>query len=291
MSSGTAHEEGVVTLTASDFRKISDLAFQKFGLNLKSGKEGLVAARLGKKIRQGGFASFADYHRHVLADATGDALIELIDSLTTNHTCFLRESGHFDFLGEAASGDFRDYPELRIWSAACSSGEEPYSIAMYLSDVAEKTECRWKGRLHITATDISTRMLAKAQRGVYETERFRDIPRHWWQRYLLKGRETCGGLYKIKPEVAKMVEFGRVNLVEPLPRRTFHLIFCRNVMMYFDRPTQQDIVDRLADCVEPGGYLLVGHSETLTGIHHKLRYIRPAVYRQEAGLGGAGRRP
>jgi len=283
-----AHDARAPELSAADFRKISELAHRKFGLSLKTGKEGLVAARLGKKIRQGGFRSFADYHRHILSDQTGQALVELIDALTTNHTCFLRERAHFDFLGQIAAGEFSSLTDLRVWSAACSSGEEPYSLAMYLSEIGQKAACRWISKLHIVATDISTRVLAKSERAVYEAERFSGIPEQWWKKYLLRGRGGCEGFYQVKPEIRRLVEFERLNLIEPLPRRVFHVIFCRNVMMYFDKPTQQDIVSRLADCLEPGGYLFVGHSETLTGIDHSLHYVKPAVYRRQPG-GGAAR--
>jgi len=280
-----AREEGAPDLSAADFRKISELAYQKFGLSLKAGKEGLVAARLGKRIRQGGFRSFADYHRHVLSDRSGEALVELIDSLTTNHTCFLRERAHFDFLGRVAAEEFHDFTGLRVWSAACSTGEEPYSLAMYLSDAGHKTACRWTSNLRVLATDISTRVLARAQRAVYDAERFAALPEMWRKQYLLRGRNGCEGYYKVRPEIRRLVEFERLNLIEPLPQRAFQVIFCRNVLMYFDKRTQQDTILRLAQCVEPGGYLFVGHSETLTGIDHSLRYVRPAVY-QRATAGG-----
>jgi chemotaxis protein methyltransferase CheR len=274
-------------LTAADFRKISRLAHENFGLCLPSGKEELVAARLSKKIRQGGFASFAEYYRHVVEDRTGESLIELIDSLTTNHTFFMRERAHFDFLGEIVTGEFRGHPALRIWSAACSTGEEPYTIAMHLKDISQKTSCRWSSNLQIRATDISTRVLQKAQQAIYDADRFRDIPEGWWQSYLLRGQGASNGKYKVKPEIARSIEFERLNLIEPLPRRTFDIIFLRNVMMYFDKPTQQDIVLRVVNCMEPGGYLFVGHSEALTGIEHPLRYVRPATYQRENAPGRA----
>jgi chemotaxis protein methyltransferase CheR len=282
VSAPVALDAASLTPTPSEFRRISQLAYEKFGLCLRDGKETLVAARLGKRVRQGGFRSFAEYHRHVISDPTGEALIELIDSLTTNYTCFLRERPHFDFLTKAATSEFRDYGGLRLWSAACSSGEEPYSLAMCLLDAARAGGIRWAQNLRILATDISVRVLAKAKRGVYEAERFRAIPDHWWRSYVLRGEGTCAGFYKVKPEIAKCVEFDRLNLMEPFPRGTFHAIFCRNVMMYFDKPTQQGIVTRLTECIESGGYLFVGHSETLTGIDHDLSYVRPAVYRKRA---------
>ena len=270
---------GETKLTEGEFRQISDLAYQRFGLDLKHGKEALVAARLGTKLRKLGFQTFAEYHRHVLADSTGDALIQLIDALTTNHTSFLREWAHFEFLTRAVNDEFREVSTLRVWSAACSSGEEPYSIAMCLADALAKTPAR---QFRILATDISTRVLASAERGVYPVDRFKDMPETWRRAYLLRGQGEWDGFFKVKPQLTQKVEFTRLNLIEPFPaRQPFHVIFCRNVMMYFDRPTQQSIVQRLALCLERGGYLLVGHSESLTGVEHTLDYVRPATYRNQ----------
>lgn len=269
------------TLTPTDFQRISRLAHEHFGLSLPAGKEGLVAARLGKAIRDGGFPSFSEYYRHVREDRTGESLIQLIDSLTTNFTSFLREPAHFEFLTDTAANEFGDRASLRIWSAACSSGEEPYSIAMSLLDRGARDVCPWVSNLRVLATDISTRVLKKAELGIYEGERFKGIPESWWRSYLLKGKGRFEGSYRLKPAVAKVVEFERRNLIQPFPSRSFHFIFCRNVLMYFEKATQQDIVQRLARCLEPGGYFLVGHSETLHSIDHALRYLRPAVYRRE----------
>lgn len=272
-------------LTATEFRQISDLAYQRFGLDLKRGKEALVAARLGKKLRKLGFTTFAEYHRHVVADSTGDALIELIDALTTNHTSFLRERAHFEFLARAANEEFRQISPLRVWSAACSSGEEPYSIAMCLAETLPKSPAR---QFHILATDISTRVLDIARRGVYPAARFDDVPESWRRAHLLRGRGESNGFYRVKPQLAQQVEFARLNLIEPFPHRAlFHVIFCRNVMMYFDKATQQSIVQRLSGCLERGGYLFVGHSESLTGVQHALEYVRPATYRNDKAEGGS----
>jgi len=275
-------DTGGLTLKASEFRQISQLAHERFGLELKAGKEALVAARLGKRLRNGGFKSFDDYYRHVLSDQSGEALIELIDSLTTNHTSFLREKAHFEFLARAVNEELRDVPALDIWSAASSTGEEPYSIAMCLADALSRGSARRRS-FRILATDISTRVLKIAKRGVYEADRFRELPAAWHKAYLLRGEGDSKGLYKIKPELASQVTFDRLNLIEPFPhRKLFQVIFCRNVMMYFDKKTQQDIVRRLSGCLEPGGYLFVGHSESLTGVEHELQYVRPATYRKGA---------
>ncbi len=269
-------------MKAADFQKISRLAYDHFGLNLPAGKETLVSARLGKLMRVEGFHNFADYYSHVQSDATGQALIGLIDALTTNYTSFLREPRHFDFLTNAVTGEFRDQASLRIWSAACSSGEEPYTIAMSLLDAASRVHCAWAPALRILATDISTRVLDHARRGVYPAEKFETVPAAWKHTFLLKGSGDSQGRYKIKPHVAALIEFARFNLMDQAPRSGFHFIFCRNVMIYFDRPTQQRIVRKLAESIEPGGYFFIGHSETLNGFDHPLRYIGPAIYRKEA---------
>jgi chemotaxis protein methyltransferase CheR len=282
---GGAGASGELKLTATEFRQIADLAYQRFGLDLKRGKEALVAARLGKKLRKLGFATFAEYHRHVLADSSGDALIELIDALTTNHTSFLRERAHFEFLARAVNEELREISALRVWSAACSSGEEPYSIAMCLAEALAKSPGR---QFRILATDISTRVLEIARRGVYPVGRFDDVPEPMRRAYLLRGKGESEGFYKVKPELAQRIEFERFNMIEPFrDRGLFHVIFCRNVMMYFDKGTQQDVVQRMTACLERGGYLLVGHSESLTGVEHALEYVRPATYRNQKPGGGS----
>jgi chemotaxis protein methyltransferase CheR len=270
-----------IVLKDRDFHQISELAHQRFGLELKPGKEALVAARLGKRLRQGGFQTFHDYYQHIVSDRTGAALVELIDSLTTNHTGFLRERTHFEFLSRAALEEFCR-GDLNIWSAACSSGEEPYSIAMCVSDAWARAGVKNRA-LRILATDISTRVLAIAERGVYPAERFGELTEAWKKAYLLKGVGGSAGQFKVKPEIARSIEFERINLIEPFRQaRTFQVIFCRNVMMYFDKLTQQDMVQRLGGALENGGYLMVGHSESLTGVRHGLEYVCPAVYRKGA---------
>lgn len=287
----TTYSDGAgLTLKTSEFRLISQLAHERFGLELKGGKEALVAARLGKYLRKGGFKTFDEYYRHVLADKTGDALIGLIDSLTTNHTSFLREKAHFEFLSRAVMEELRDVATLDIWCAASSSGEEPYTIAMCMADTLARAGAARRD-FRILATDISTRVLGIAKRGVYPVERFNDLPDAWRKAFLLRGAGDCKGLFKFKPEVMSHISFERLNLIQPFPhKKHFHVIFCRNVMMYFDKATQEDIVQRMSACLAPGGYLFVGHSESLTGVEHELKYVRPATYRkEESGRGMRGR--
>jgi chemotaxis protein methyltransferase CheR len=253
-------------------------------LDLRQGKEELVSARLGRKIREANCRSFREYHRHVLQDGTGEALIGMIDALATNHTGFLREPAHFDFLRDRILPTWEPRPAIDIWSAACSTGEEPYTIAFTLM---EKLLPNDYGKLRILATDISTKVLDSARRATYPADRFSEFPAVWMRRFLLRGQGQSKGWYRIKPEVAGRVEFRRLNLIEPFSHsRRFPLIFCRNVMIYFDKPTQERLVNRLADHLEPGGYLFVGHAESLTGIRHPLQYVRPAIYLKPDGRAG-----
>jgi chemotaxis protein methyltransferase CheR len=264
-------------LSEKEFQQIRELAHARFGLDLRDGKQQLVAARLGKKIRQGSFPSFADYYRHVTADASGQALVELIDALTTNHTAFMREQAHFDLLANHVRAAGR-LPA--IWSSACSTGEEPYSIVFTVLHAMSRTPAPHTPPF-VLATDISTRALDHARQASFAPDRLASLPDAWKKSYLLKNRGEREGWQQVRPEIASLIEFRRMNLIEPFHHgRIFDVIFCRNVMIYFDRKTQQDLVNRLAACLHPGGYLFVGHSESLSGIEHPLEYVCPAVYRR-----------
>jgi chemotaxis protein methyltransferase CheR len=277
-------QDSLQPLTAKEFDQIRRLAFDKFGLDLRTGKEYLVAARLGKVLREARCRSFREYYRHVLADGSGQALIGLIDSLTTNYTSFFREPAHFDFLAQHIAPEWRNRDSIPIWSAACSTGEEPYSIAFRLLD---SLGARSLGKFRILATDISARVLAAAQKAVYPADRFGDLAPDTLRKYVLRGERSCQGLYRIRKEIASVVSFRRLNLVQEFPRLgLFPLIFCRNVMIYFNKSTQADVVKRLVSCLEPGGYLFIGHAENLTGMDCGLQYVQPAIYRKPAGTHG-----
>lgn len=271
-----ADVQGISTLTSREFEQIRRLAKQKFGLDLRQGKESLVAARLGKKIRQSSFRSFEQYYRHVVHDETGEALAAMIDALTTNYTSFLREPAHFEFLSKTILPELRSRDRIEIWCAACATGEEPYSIAFSVLD-----QLKGGQTVRIVASDISRKALDTARAGVYAADRLEGLPPGWLRKFFLKGERKWEGWYRVKPEVVRLIEFRRVNLIEPFPANwRFPVIFCRNVMIYFDREVEQELVNRLAGCLEPGGYLLIGHAESLTGIRQPLEYVRPAVYRK-----------
>ena len=266
---------GIFELRPFEFEMIRDLAMRSFGLDLRAGKERLVATRLGKHLRTAGYQSFRQYFDRVRADTSGEMLAGLIDALTTNHTAFLREPVHFDFLRELLCQDFRGRKRIDIWTAASATGEEPYTLLFTALSAAETAI---PPDVHILASDISTRALSVAKRGCYSRERLAGLPVAWVNRFFTQADD---GNLQVKPELRSRIAFQRINLIEPLAvNTTFPVIFCRNVMIYFNKATQEALVNRLAAKLEPGGYLFVGHSESLSGINHRLRYVRPAVYQK-----------
>lgn len=273
-------------LSSNDFNRIRKFAFDYCGLNIEAGKEDLVASRLGKIMRGLGISSYGDYFDLVLADKSQQSLVTMIDSLTTNHTSFFREQQHFDFLNSTVFPTFANRGRLDIWSAACSSGEEPYSLAF-----AARNFFHGGGpEVRILATDISTRVLETAGKAIYEAQRFQGISLDSLNKHLLRGHGASANLYRVKPEVRQMVTFRRFNLVEPFQglNSLFPLVLCRNVMIYFNAHTQEQLVDRFYDQLEPGGYLFIGHSESLNRIKHRFEYVRPAIYRKPGDLKQSG---
>jgi chemotaxis protein methyltransferase CheR len=268
------------SITPREFDDIRQLAYRTFGLDLKHGKEEMVSARLQRLVTAGGFRSFHDYHRHVVQDSTGRSLAALVDALATNHTSFLRERDHFDFFRDRVVPELSRRPSTRIWCAASATGEEVWTLACVLNDALPAANIR------IHATDISNKALRVAQAGEYAVERCEAIPAAWLSRYFEK-KPANSTVYKVAPRVRAQAEFQRLNLVEPFhwPQQ-FPAVFCRNVMIYFDRVTQEKVVAGIANCLEPGGYLFVGHAESMTGISHSLEYVRPAVYRKPGGKAG-----
>ncbi len=266
-----------------EFEKISRLVYDICGIDLHEGKKELVKARLGRRLRGRSFRSFSDYYRHVTAAEGRDELIAMIDSLSTNLTSFFREDKHFAKLRTvvppllaSVRGNGRP-PRLRIWSAGCSTGEEPYTIAMVLMETIPPAAAELK----ITATDISTDVLKKAVAGVYAEDKIRNIPPELLRKYFLKGQGDWKGFYKVKDNLKGSIEFARFNLKETFPAADpFDIIFCRNVMIYFDREMQTSLVNGFYRALREGGYLFIGHSESLTGITHRFKYIEPSVYRK-----------
>lgn len=263
-------------LNDKQFRTISDLVYRHCGINLKDGKEALVKARLMKRFRAIGMDSVESYLKFIESNAGDHELDQMIDAMTTNKTSFFREIEHFRYLCETVLPQFKG-KRMRFWSAACSSGEEPYSLAMLLREHLSDIDRR---DVLILATDISRRMLEKGVKALYFEDALKDIPSSYLQKYFVKSRNIACA-YQVSDNVRSMVRLARLNLMDSWPMKgPFHVIFCRNVMIYFDRVTQQHLINRFWDLLEPGGYLFVGHSEGLSAITHKFKYIRPATYRK-----------
>jgi chemotaxis protein methyltransferase CheR len=262
-------------LTAAQFGRVATLLYDHCGIAMRPGKEGLVRARLAKRLRKLSIADFESYLNVVGNNPDSAEFREMVDALTTNKTSFLRERSHFDYLRETVLPSLHN--SARIWSAGCSSGEEPYTLAMLLLDHAQVAPVQ---DMRILATDISQRILTAARAGTYTADLVSDIPPEWLRRYWIRSKEGAGAdSYTANPALRNVVKFARLNLMEHWPMSgPFDAIFCRNVMIYFDKQTQQRLVERFHSLLRPGGHLFVGHSESLTGTAHRFRYVQPAVY-------------
>ena len=267
----------------NEFEFIRGIVYEHSRINLGPDKRELVSARLGKRLRATKLTTVTDYCQFLKAQSDGEELGHLIDAISTNHTFFFREIAHFDFLRTTvlpqmkARASQERGPRFNVWSAACSSGEEPYSIAMTLDETLGQT---WPW--HIECTDISHHILAKARAGIYREEPVGKLSPERVRKYFQCGHGPQQGNYRIKPALRAGLNFQRLNLLEgELPsQELFQVIFCRNVMIYFDHKTQEELVQKLSRRIVPGGYLLVGHSESLTGIRHSLQTVRPATYQR-----------
>ncbi|WP_052812713.1 CheR family methyltransferase [Desulfonatronum thioautotrophicum] len=270
-------------LRDEDFLFIRDLVQARFGIHLTDQKRTLVAGRLQGLLRELALPDFQAYRRYLEQDVDGQALDALANRISTNHTFFFREPEHFTYLRETilpelkTKGERSGNRDLRIWCAAASSGEEPYSIIMTMLDFFGAEYARWDAGL--LATDISARALETARTGAYPEERLKGVSPTQLRGYFQRGP---GGEWTVREHVRREITFRRFNLMnECLPfRRPFELIFCRNVMIYFDQPTRDALVTRLVRFLVPGGHLLIGHSESISRSRSDLAYVKPAVYRR-----------
>jgi chemotaxis protein methyltransferase CheR len=267
------------TLSADEFDRVRELIHRVAGIVLSNGKEGLVRSRLFRRLHALKLQTVWAYLDWVEADGSGHELANMVDALSTNKTEFFRERAHLDLLQHDVFPALAATPgEIRVWSAGCATGEEAYSIAMMaqaaLGDAAT--------RVRILATDISERALRAARTGAYAADALRGVDqrtRHrWFTPVAVPGAEPR---YRVNQDVRALVRFGRLNLIGAWPmRRLFDVIFCRNVMIYFDRMTQQTLMERFSGSLTVGGYLYVGHSESLWGVSHDLRFAGPAIYQK-----------
>lgn len=270
-SSGNAQAQ----LGEKEFIQFQELIFRIAGISISAAKKPLVTGRLSKRLVHHGMSSYGEYFRHITTPSNSDELQVAIDLLTTNETYFFREPRHFDFFRQQIPALQRAGRPLRVWSAASSSGEEPYTIAMVLADVLGE------GAWEVIGSDISTRVLERARGGHYPMTRIEGIPRHYLSRFCLKGVGEQDGTFLVERSLRNRVSLMQVNLNENLPNLgEFDVIFLRNVMIYFDMPTKQKVVARMLPLLRPGGYLLVSHSESLNGITDALKMITPSIYRK-----------
>jgi chemotaxis protein methyltransferase CheR len=269
-----------IELNDREFQEIRAYVRRNFGISMGEEKRTLVYSRLRPIVRDKGFKDFADFMEYVRKDKTGDARVLLANRLTTNHTFFMREPEHFELLKYTAfpwiEREFGREKDLRLWCAGCSSGEEAYTLQMLAQDYFENKH-GWN--LEILATDISAKVLAQACQGIYSKESLSVMPEGWLRKYFDIYDATS---MIVKDFVKKNITFRKYNLMEEnMPfRKPFQVIFCRNVMIYFDGPTREAMAIRFQKALAPGGYLFIGHSESLSNMDIGLKYVKPAVYKK-----------
>lgn len=273
-------------LSDGEFTQFQRLIYEQAGIALSAGKQTLVAARLARRVRDLELPSFGAYYRRIVAGDSAE-LTRMLDAITTNETHFFREAPQFELLADrccaewsaqAAAGSRRQH--VRVWSAACSTGEEPYSIAMVLHD--RLAVDGWG--VEILASDLSTRALARAREAVWPVEKLGGVPPATLRRHFLRGTGPEAGRAKVSASAAGLVEFRHINLRDdeyPVSG-AFDAIFCRNALIYFDAASRAHVVSRLVARLAPGGYLFLGHAESLIGTSHPLRSVMPAVYQLSA---------
>lgn len=263
-----------------EFEKLSHFVKSHFGINLTEKKKTLVTSRLNKVMTQMNFENFDAYYQYVIEDSTGERVAELLNRITTNHTFFNREKLHFEYLKDHILPELNRTHQfdrdLRIWSAGCSTGDEAYTITMQLFEYFGLRRSEWDTK--ILATDISTEVLDKARKGFFNREQIGKLPLEWQNKYF---KLSDSNSYIIADDVRENVIFRRFNLMNTFPfRKKFDVIFCRNVMIYFDRQTKEQLVNRFYQSMAKGGYLFIGHSETLDKSKTPFDYVMPSIYRK-----------
>lgn len=265
------------------FNKIAAYVYQVCGINLTERKRELVNTRIGKVIRDKGYSGFKEYYERLVEDTTGEAVSELMNAISTNLTSFFRESKHFDYLEKqyfpalrTSAARTRNF-HFRAWSAGCSTGAEAYTLSMVLLNTLPEIT-GWNAK--ILATDIDTNVLQTGANGIYGKDVVRQVPPLYLSKYFQ--RSPDGQRYRVKRLLRELVTFRYLNLIEPFPLRAkFDIIFCRNVMIYFDKMTQQNLVNRFTQILKPGGCLFIGHSESLSSLTHQLAYVQPTIYQKK----------
>ncbi|NLZ38515.1 MAG: protein-glutamate O-methyltransferase CheR [Firmicutes bacterium] len=270
----------MLNITSEEFAKLAAYIQANYGIHLKKEKKTLLTARLQGILASKNFKNFTEYYEYLLQDRTGQAAAELVNKITTNHTYFMREPEHFYFFRDQVLPEIKAQcrqKDLRIWCAACSTGEEAYTLAMIIDEFFAAEKHSWDTR--ILATDISSQVLEVAQAGIYTAERINPLPIEWQRKYFQKLPDNK---VKVVDRIRQEIIFRRFNLMEKVYpfKKKFQVIFCRNVMIYFDLPTKNSLVEKFYEQLQPGGYLFVGHAEALNRETTKFQYVKPAVYRK-----------
>lgn len=273
---------GLSSMSDKDFKRLSEFVHNECGIKLPPSKKVMVEARLQKRLRVLDMPGYREYYEYLFSpEGLAEELVQLIDVITTNTTEFFREARHFDVLTQEVLPAWRTanmHRTFRVWSAGCSTGEEPYTLAIVLSEFARSMV---GFHFSILATDISTRVLSMAKNGIYPEERVTKLSLDLKRRYLLRSKDKSKKLIRLVPELRRLVEFRRLNFMEAFSfREPMDIIFCRNVMIYFDRATQEQLLRKFCSQLRPDGYLFIGHSESLTGMDLPLRQHAPTVYRK-----------
>jgi chemotaxis protein methyltransferase CheR len=271
-------------LTKEEFRLIADIAYRRWGLSLPDTKMPMVSGRLSSYARRTGVASIEEFIGRLQSDESQQDLLAIFDMLSTNVTSFFRDPEHFNYLERefytALARGNTTLPDrkIRIWSAACSTGAEPYSLAIHAREHLPAID-QWDVR--ILATDLSDSALAVARRGVYPADMLGSLDPDLVARHFLRGTGRSAGYVKVSPAARDLVTVARLNLIDPWPMKgPMQVIFCRNVMIYFDNPTKQRLVERMYDLLDPGGLLVLGSAETLGGLTTRFQHVQPSIYRK-----------
>lgn len=263
------------------FKQISNFVYNQVGITISQGKKTMLEARLQKRLRVLNLKDYTAYCAYLFSPQAMEREIpELIDAVTTNTTDFFREPKHFEFLSKTLLPTWFDQygasSMLRLWSAGCSTGMEPYTIAMVFSDFREQNSLF---TFSILATDISNKVLREAANGIYDTERVAPVPKEMKHKYLLRSKDPAKHKVRIAPALRNIISFERLNFMESFQfKNKLDIVFCRNVIIYFDRKTQENVLSKFCGQLKPGGHLFVGHSESLAGMSLPLRQVAPTVY-------------
>lgn len=271
-------------LTEEEFDKLSRFIYKESGIKMPPVKKVMLQSRLQKRLRELNMTNFKDYINYVFnKDGLNGEIIHMLDVVSTNKTDFFREPIHFDFLSNAVLPEFYNTRSgsrtIKVWSAGCSSGEEPYTLAIVLSNFAESNP---GFDYSIIGTDISTQILQKAVNAVYKEERVANIPIDTKRKYFLRSKDRVEPTVKVVSDLRKRVRFGRLNFMEPSYNisDTFDVLFCRNVLIYFDRETQEKVIQKLCEKLKPNGYFFLGHSESIMNMDVPLKQVKPTIFQR-----------